>query len=89
MRFFTVVLFVIYIIVHPCLSFDPISDSLGECRESDPATCYVVAGTQAERLRDNTVILMKLENLRKNKGPDAFLSNIIWFSHETFTWSLR
>lgn len=60
-----------YVMLHqaqtgaPCLSFDVIRDNLGECREAFPLTMYLVAGTQASQTHVNSVIVMKLSNLRK------------------------
>ncbi|VDM37682.1 unnamed protein product [Toxocara canis] len=47
----------------PCLSFDTIIDDLGENRSEFPMTCSLVAGTEAERARDNELIIMRLSNL--------------------------
>lgn len=52
---------------HPCLSFDTIDDGLGDKRNDYPMSCFIVAGTQAEKIRDNGIIVLKLENLTKNK----------------------
>jgi len=54
----------------PCLSFDIISDSLGNGREEFPLTCYIVGGTQAERAQANCVIVMKLSNLCKTQKSE-------------------
>lgn len=44
----------------PCLSFDVIADDLG-CNRSDfPHSMYLVAGSQAEKAKDNCVIVMKV-----------------------------
>ena len=51
----------------PCLSFDVLPDDLGENRDSFPMTCYMVAGTQAERGKTNRVIVMKMSNLHRTK----------------------
>jgi ribosome assembly protein RRB1 len=51
----------------PCLSFDVISDTLGNGRENFPLSCYIVGGTQAERSQANCVIVMKLSNLCKTQ----------------------
>lgn len=48
-----------YVMLHqartgaPCLSFDILSDALGENRESFPMTSYIVAGTQAAKTHVN------------------------------------
>ncbi|XP_071519865.1 glutamate-rich WD repeat-containing protein 1 [Panulirus ornatus] len=56
----------------PCLSFDVVQDSLGENRSCDtPVTCYFVAGTQAARTHVNSIILMKIRNLRKIKDDES------------------
>lgn len=47
----------------PCLSFDVIQDNLGNNREKFPLTCYIVAGTQAQRDRSNHVIVMKMSEM--------------------------
>lgn len=49
----------------PCLSFDVIPDNLGENREQFPLTCYIAAGTQAQRGKSNHVIVMKMSNLNR------------------------
>lgn len=60
-----------YIMLHqahtgaPCLSFDIISDPLGEDREKFPLTAFLVAGTQAARTHVNSVIVMKMSNLHR------------------------
>lgn len=47
----------------PCLSFDVISDDLG-CNRSDyPHSMYLVAGSQAEKAKDNCVIIMKVQQV--------------------------
>lgn len=51
----------------PCLSFDIVRDSLGDNRQTYPATVYAVAGTQAEtgRAKDNELMVLKLSGLSK------------------------
>ncbi|XP_064646877.1 glutamate-rich WD repeat-containing protein 1-like [Lineus longissimus] len=49
----------------PCMSFDILPDTLGDKREDFPMTCYMVAGTLAERSHTNKVIVMKMSNLSK------------------------
>ncbi|KAI9582400.1 glutamate-rich WD repeat-containing protein 1 [Glossina fuscipes] len=62
-----------YVMLHqastgaPCLSFDIISDELGEERERYPLTAYIVAGTQAARTHVNNLIVMKMHNLHKTQ----------------------
>lgn len=46
----------------PCLSFDVIADDLGSNRSEFPHTMYLVAGSQAEKPKDNCVIVMKVHN---------------------------
>lgn len=54
--------------VAPCLSFDIIKDSLGDDRaDRFPLTCYLTAGTQAERSHLNHLMVMKMSNLSRNK----------------------
>ena len=64
-----VIVIFIHIIGAPCLSFDVLQDSLGENREDFPLTCYIVAGTQAERGKTNHVIVMKMGNLHRTSKP--------------------
>ena len=61
-----------YVLGAPCLSFDVIHDNLGENREVYPLTCYIAAGTQAQRGKGNHIIVMKMSNLlRTSKAkPD-------------------
>ena len=47
------------------MSFDILKDSLGESRDTYPLTCYLVAGTQAEKTQKDNVIVMKMSNLHK------------------------
>lgn len=49
----------------PCLSFDVLTDDLGDERRSFPHTVYMVAGTQAAREKDNEIMIMKLSGLHK------------------------
>lgn len=51
----------------PCLSFEILPDSLGAKRSNFPHTVYVAAGTQAEKQKDNRIILMKCSSLGKCK----------------------
>lgn len=44
----------------PCLSFDIIADDLGNNRSDFPHSMYLVAGSQAEKQKDNCVIVMKV-----------------------------
>lgn len=50
----------LYLLGLPCLSFDVIVDDFG-CNRSDfPHSMYLVAGSQAEKAKDNCVIVMKV-----------------------------
>ncbi|CAI5444112.1 unnamed protein product [Caenorhabditis angaria] len=53
----------------PCLSFDVVKDGLGENRTNYPAECYIVGGTQAEKAKDNEIIIMGLKNLTEMRKP--------------------
>ncbi|OZJ04836.1 hypothetical protein BZG36_02327 [Bifiguratus adelaidae] len=65
-----------YVMLHalevewPCLSFDVLRDDLGEERANFPQTAYVVTGTQAEKAKDNEVIVMKMSQLHKTQHDD-------------------
>ena len=68
-----------YIIYHqaslgpPCLSFDVVLDDLGADRAgSYPMSIYGVAGTQASKMNDNSVVVFKMHNLHpiKRKNTD-------------------
>ncbi|XP_017783516.1 PREDICTED: glutamate-rich WD repeat-containing protein 1 [Nicrophorus vespilloides] len=60
-----------YVMLHqastqaPCLSFDIVKDMLGDNREEYPLTCYIAAGTQANKTHANSIIIMKMHNLHK------------------------
>ncbi|KAL7306466.1 hypothetical protein TKK_0001880 [Trichogramma kaykai] len=58
----------------PCLSFDIIQDDLGNNREVDPFTMYIVSGTQAPKTHVNNLLLIKMSNLhgikQKNDSSD-------------------
>ncbi|KAJ3300769.1 ribosome biosynthesis protein rrb1 [Borealophlyctis nickersoniae] len=54
----------------PCLSFDILRDTLGTGRKTFPMTSYIVAGSQAERPRDNKLYIMKLSQLHRTKQED-------------------
>lgn len=57
----------------PCLSFDVVQDDLGDERRGYPMTMYMVAGTQAAKARDNSIIVTKVSSLhRMNKGKFLF-----------------
>ncbi|EJW85985.1 glutamate-rich WD repeat containing 1 [Wuchereria bancrofti] len=55
----------------PCLSFDTITDDLGDNRTGFPMSCYLVGGTQAEKATNNELIVMKLSNLNRIEGDEA------------------
>ncbi|XP_072044246.1 glutamate-rich WD repeat-containing protein 1-like [Amphiura filiformis] len=54
----------------PCLSFDILWDKLGEQRTQYPHTSYLVAGTQAEKVHLNSVIVMKMGNLHSTQPEE-------------------
>jgi ribosome assembly protein RRB1 len=56
----------------PCLSFDILPDELGDERRSYPHTVYMVAGTQAQRAKDNEILVMKLSGLHKGLFAGAW-----------------
>jgi ribosome assembly protein RRB1 len=47
------------------MTFDVLPDNLGDKREDFPMTCYMVAGTLAERSHTNKLIVLKMSNLNK------------------------
>jgi len=49
----------------PCLSVDIVRDDLGAQRTAFPLTAYVVAGSQAARVEDNRIYMMKWSKLYK------------------------
>ena len=51
----------------PCLSFDIVTDNLGDNRKHYPRTIYAVSGTQAEtkNQKDNELLILKLSSLSK------------------------
>ncbi|KAJ1554523.1 histone acetyltransferase, partial [Cladochytrium tenue] len=51
----------------PCLSFDFLKDNLGINRKTFPMTCYLVAGSQAEKAKDNKLYVMKMSDLYRTK----------------------
>ncbi|GES92196.1 glutamate-rich WD repeat containing [Rhizophagus clarus] len=56
----------------PCLSFDILWDNLGEDRKMYPATAYIVAGTQADKPKNNELMIMKMSQLHKTQNDDNF-----------------
>ncbi|CAE6507128.1 unnamed protein product [Rhizoctonia solani] len=55
----------------PCLSFDILRDSLGDNRQTYPASAYVVTGTQADIVSKNEVMVMKMSRICKTQKDDA------------------
>ncbi|KAJ3074788.1 ribosome biosynthesis protein rrb1 [Podochytrium sp. JEL0797] len=51
----------------PCLSFDILRDQLGNGRKQFPMTNYIVAGSQADKLKDNKLYVMKMSDLHRTK----------------------
>ena len=60
----------------PCLSFEPLLDCLGvsEANGLDPITIYLAAGTQAQETSENSIIIMRLANLRPLKSSVSLLN---------------
>lgn len=54
----------------PCLSFDVISDDLGNSREMYPLCMYMIAGTQAAKVHVNNLCIIKMYNLYNKQHPD-------------------
>jgi ribosome assembly protein RRB1 len=55
---------------YPCLSFDVIDDNLGSGEEranNYPLSCYLVAGTQANKVHVNQLMVLKMSNIHKVK----------------------
>ncbi|KIM47806.1 hypothetical protein M413DRAFT_439485 [Hebeloma cylindrosporum] len=61
----------------PCLSFDILRDNLGDERQRFPATAYIVAGTQADEMSKNEVIVYKMSSLHRTQkdGDDSDSDN--------------
>jgi len=66
----------VYVLYHkaetgyPCLSFDIIDDNLGSGDDRSnnyPLSCYLVAGTQADKVHVNNLLVLKMSNLNKLK----------------------
>ncbi|CAE6362088.1 unnamed protein product [Rhizoctonia solani] len=55
----------------PCLSFDILRDSLGDNRQTYPASTYVVTGTQADIPSKNEVMVMKMSRMCKTQKDNA------------------
>lgn len=49
----------------PCLSFDILEDNLGDERRNYPHSTYLVTGTQAQKAKDNKIMVMKMSSLCK------------------------
>ncbi|KAI9016070.1 WD40-repeat-containing domain protein [Hyaloraphidium curvatum] len=66
-----------YVMLHPlsvewpCLSFDILRDNLGASRTQFPVSMYMVAGSQADKAKDNRIYVMKLSQLHRNKENDG------------------
>lgn len=59
----------------PCPSFDILRDNLGDERPRFPGTAYIVAGTQADTIKKNDVVVYKLSSLyrtQKDVGMPGF-----------------
>lgn len=54
----------------PCLSFDILEDNLGDERRSFPHSTYIVTGSQAQRAKDNKIMVMKMSSLAKTLVRD-------------------
>jgi ribosome assembly protein RRB1 len=54
----------------PCLTFNFVSDTLGQNRIAFPHTAYVVAGTQADSAAANRLLCLKFSHLCKTKHDD-------------------
>ncbi|ODV84954.1 hypothetical protein CANARDRAFT_28690 [[Candida] arabinofermentans NRRL YB-2248] len=54
----------------PCLTLDVLPDNLGSERRSYPASIYLATATQAERSKNNELIVMKLSSLAKTLVKD-------------------
>ncbi|CAJ0598704.1 unnamed protein product [Cylicocyclus nassatus] len=52
-----------------CLSFDVVKDNLGE-RSDFPLECYIVSGSQADKPKNNELLVMGLKNLNALEDDD-------------------
>ncbi|XP_004932951.1 glutamate-rich WD repeat-containing protein 1 [Bombyx mandarina] len=65
-----------YVMLHqaqtgaPCLSFDIVTDNLGNDRNEFPMTAYLVAGTQASSAHLNNLLVIKMSNLHPISKPE-------------------
>merc|ERR1711935_595853 len=57
----------------PCLSFDILRDQLGGPRTEFPHTLYMVAGTQADRPKNNRIVVARVKDIQQipEKEDDA------------------
>ena len=55
----------------PCFSFDFLRDKLGSNRTRFPATLFMVAGTQADDVTQNSIALMKVSDLHRMAHDDG------------------
>ena len=51
----------------PCLSFDVLRDNLGDERRRFPATAYIAAGTQADNMKKNELLIYKMSSLHRTQ----------------------
>jgi ribosome assembly protein RRB1 len=51
----------------PSLSFDVLRDNLGDQRQRYPATAYIVAGTQANVAKDNSLAVYRLSSMHRTQ----------------------
>jgi len=54
----------------PCLSFDVLHDNLGEKRDEFPHTAYIVAGTQADKPKNNRIVVARIKDINKISERD-------------------
>ncbi|KAH3680768.1 hypothetical protein WICMUC_000119 [Wickerhamomyces mucosus] len=54
----------------PCLTLDILPDQLGDERRSFPASLYVATATQAQRKKENELLVLKLSQLAKTLVKD-------------------
>lgn len=54
----------------PCLTLDILPDHLGDERRNFPASLYVTTATQAQKKKDNELIVLKLSQLAKTLVKD-------------------
>ena len=60
------------------MSFDVLRDSLGEERSDYPMTAYLVAGTQAEKKRQNLVMFFKMSQLNQTQHEEDEGGRVHW-----------